>query len=278
MVSEFSQYVNGRRLYGDDFDESQIREWFADEAEGYADLVQEPEKTYQYHYHGLNRALGYSRLGDRRFRHALGFGSAYGDEFMPISNRIDRLTIVDPSDEFTSSDVCGTPCCYVQPEPSGILPFTDGTFDLVTCFGVLHHIPNVSAVLDEIRRCLEPGGAFLLREPTGSMGDWSEARAGLTKRERGLPRDWLQDAVTAAGFSIIAANEIGFRPLGATWAKLSGRSVYDTAVGTLADRMLASAFRWNYRYHATSIWERFRPSAIYLVLRKEGKLSDRCAA
>jgi SAM-dependent methyltransferase len=41
------------------------------------------------------------------------------------------------------------------------LPFDDGTFDCVHSFGVLHHIPDVGAVLEEIRRVLKPGGVLL---------------------------------------------------------------------------------------------------------------------
>jgi SAM-dependent methyltransferase len=40
------------------------------------------------------------------------------------------------------------------------LPFDDDTFDCVHSFGVLHHIPDIGAVLKEIRRVLKPGGVL----------------------------------------------------------------------------------------------------------------------
>lgn len=38
------------------------------------------------------------------------------------------------------------------------LPFPDNYFDCVYSFGVLHHIPEIAAVLNEARRVLKPGG------------------------------------------------------------------------------------------------------------------------
>ena len=40
------------------------------------------------------------------------------------------------------------------------IPFPDGYFDCVYSFGVIHHIPDVDAVVAEIRRVLKPGGVF----------------------------------------------------------------------------------------------------------------------
>jgi SAM-dependent methyltransferase len=40
------------------------------------------------------------------------------------------------------------------------LPFPDGTFDLVYCYGVIHHTPNTAAAAQEILRVLKPGGEF----------------------------------------------------------------------------------------------------------------------
>lgn len=64
-----------------------------------------------------------------------------------------------------------------------ILDFESEQFDLITCLGALHRIPNVSMVVNELYRCLGKGGYLLLREPVVSMGDWSVPREGLTKRE-----------------------------------------------------------------------------------------------
>lgn len=38
------------------------------------------------------------------------------------------------------------------------LPFSPGSFDHIYSFGVIHHTPNPTAVMDEIHRVLSPGG------------------------------------------------------------------------------------------------------------------------
>lgn len=49
---------------------------------------------------------------------------------------------------------------------NGKTTFPDNKFSFITCFMVLHHIPDeiLSSSIDEIYRILEPGGIFLIRE------------------------------------------------------------------------------------------------------------------
>lgn len=180
-------YLSGDELLGDDFTPEQIKEWYKDEEEGYAELGAKDRSSYRYVYHALNSLHGFKHLAKNRFENVLGVGSAYGDEFLPIAKKIDRLTILDSSDAFTSNKVHGLPCTFVKPSVDGKMPFDNNSFDLITCLGVLHHIPNVTFVTGEIYRCLSDGGSVLMREPIVSMGGWSKPRPGLTKRERGIP-------------------------------------------------------------------------------------------
>ena len=168
--------LSGNKLIGDDYDVEAIRDWFIDEGEGYAELGAKDRDSYSYKYHALNEMHGFAALPDYPVGHALGLGSAYGDEFCPIINRIKRITILDPSEQFKVTEIKGVPVDYQKPSPSGVIPFDDSDFELVTCLGVLHHIPNVSFVTSEIGRVLKRGCHALIREPCISMGDWRQQR------------------------------------------------------------------------------------------------------
>jgi len=68
------------------------------------------------------------------------------------------------------------------------LPFPDQSFDLVYSNGVLHHTPNTTAVVQEIRRVLRPGGkAIVMMYAEHSIHYWRELVGKL-----GLERDLLK--------------------------------------------------------------------------------------
>ena len=57
-------------------------------------------------------------------------------------------------------DTFGLPGQVLQADATRML-FPDASFDFVYTFGVLHHIPDVQAAMDEIRRVLKPGAEVL---------------------------------------------------------------------------------------------------------------------
>lgn len=57
----------------------------------------------------------------------------------------------------------------VRQHPAEKLPYTDGSFDLVTCRVAPHHFTDVAAFVKESARVLQPGGWFLLID--GSVPD-----------------------------------------------------------------------------------------------------------
>lgn len=64
-----------------------------------------------------------------------------------------------------------------------MLPFPDGTFDVVYSNGVIHHTPNTQSVIDEIYRVLKPGGkAIIMVYAEHSLNYWSAKVAKLGLR------------------------------------------------------------------------------------------------
>lgn len=98
-------HLNGERLYGDDFTIGQIRQWYEEESEGFADLGSKDRLNYAYSYHVINHVHGFSKLKTSFFENVLGIGSAYGFEFLPIINKIGNLSIIEPSEHLKSDRI-----------------------------------------------------------------------------------------------------------------------------------------------------------------------------
>jgi SAM-dependent methyltransferase len=105
------------------------------------------------------------------------------------------------------------------------LPFTDGSFDLVTALDVVEHLDDDLAGLKEMHRVLRPGGSALLFVPAfmflwGVQDDVSNHRRRYTLKD-------LKQTVRAAGFEIeraTYANITFFLPilLGRALMRLTG--------------------------------------------------------
>ena len=53
------------------------------------------------------------------------------------------------------------------------LPFTDNSFDVVTCIQSFHHYPDSDKAMQEVLRVLKPGGVYLLSDTgVGGIAAW----------------------------------------------------------------------------------------------------------
>jgi len=261
----FDEFSNGKTLYGDNFSPEQIEAWFRDEAEGYYKLPEERQPGI-YAYHARNWWHGFRYLPQHAFEHVLCLGGAFGDELQPILGRARKVTILEPAGGFQNPKFE-----YVMPNTSGHVPFADETFDLITCFGVLHHIPNVSTVLHELARCTKRGGWQLICEPTHSMGNWDRPRHLLTPRERGIPISILRRIVEQSGLRTVHERRCMFALTSRLQSLFPKRKfVFNSTWVTVLDDHLSNLPIWAQKYHATNILQKLRPLAVFLVLRKQG--------
>jgi len=177
---------------------------------------------------------------------------------------------LDPSSEFAAHHVLeGIPVTYLAPRIDGVMDFPDNSFDLITCFGVLHHIANVSKVLAECYRCLIPGGVMLCQEPIVAQGDWRRPRPGLTKNERGIPLAVFDKMVRDAGFLVERKSLFDFSPFVRLMHNI-GLPVFANPVTTRIDSVLARVFSFNTRYFRVKLLEKIGPASAFFVLRKVG--------
>lgn len=261
-----SDWASGDHLRGDDFSDTQIAEWFADEQRGYFDLTNGKAQSRP-EYDALYELTLFRYVRDTTHKMVVAIGSAGGQDIRLIASNTHKFIIIEPTREFWRERIGGTPAEYRTPSLRGRVDVPDASVDMVVALNVLHHIPNVSDVLREIHRILRPGGRLLLKEPITTMGEWTPPRHGLTKNERGLPEKWLLRRLPDLGFTIERATPCYFPP----WVRVMD------AIGVLPhqhfltmhiDLLLSRLTRWNARYYRPSFFRKFAPAALAIVARK----------
>ncbi len=265
------EFLTGDKLFGDDFTIEQIQKWYEEEAEAYADLEDNKNrKDSDYGYHELNKLHGFNKIKSETLDQVLGFGSAWGYEFAPIVSKINNLTIIDPSDNLVNNKIGHLTPKYVKPEVNGKLIFNENSFDLITCFGTLHHVPNVSFVVKELYRVLKPGGYLLIREPINSMGDWTKPRPGLTVNERGIPVS-IFDAIFKEKGAKIVSKQYCLTMTSFLQRKIGNKinkKIFTYKSYIALDRFLSKLLKNNVKYDPNTKWERISPTSIFYVISK----------
>ena len=75
--------IKGKKLYGDDFNEEMINEWYNSASKSYTEQFDNSQniENYTYKYHSLIKILGYSKIPKEiKFKNILSFGGGYGYE------------------------------------------------------------------------------------------------------------------------------------------------------------------------------------------------------
>lgn len=267
MKSLDSEYLLGNLLIGDDYTQAQILEWFEAEMNSYHEMVAERPNEYRYEYHQLNKLHLYNHINLGHNLDLLGFGSATGSELLPLATKARTLTIIEPGN-FSPIAIEGIDIRKIKPSACGTLAIPSNSIDVATCFGVLHHIPNVTYLLSELFRVLKPNGYLLLREPIVSMGDWNNPRKGLTKRERGIPYQLLTTGLARIGFTVTYSSVCDFSPA-VRLAKLLGlKTPFNNYLFVRLDQILSRTFFWNYKYHQPKKLSKIAPSSAAFVCKK----------
>ncbi len=125
--------------------------------------------------------------------HVVGVDISYSD-LKIAARRYPRLTLVAMSGER--------------------LGFKDRAFDAIEARDVLEHVDDLEAVLDEIRRCLKPGGEVVAEVPYWKSERWLTQLRPSYPREihhvRVFEKNELEDIMIRRGFSLSRKMRRGF--------------------------------------------------------------------
>lgn len=252
---------------GDDFTDEQIAAWFSDEQLGYFNLKGSAQERPE--YSALNELTLFRHIRRQKFGVCLALGAARGLDIEPLAPMVGRFLVVEPARDYWRNSIGAKPAEYREPTLRGAIDIPAGSMDLAVAIGVLHHIPNVSDILRELHRALKPGAPLLIREPMVAMGDWTKPRPGLTKNERGIPREWLLSALRDVGFGVERATPCNFAPIPAVFHRL-GILPYESGAVTRLDLVTSALTAWNARYHRQSLLRKFAPASLAVVARMPG--------
>ena len=111
----------------------------------------------------------------------------------------------------------GVRLCAIVRADAELLPYEDEYFDSVVCRGSLHHMPNLDAVLCELRRVLRPGGRLVVSEPCNDSWLVRTARRCLyvlsnrfEEADEGYSSDEFNRCIRSAGFRILESRRFGY--------------------------------------------------------------------
>jgi len=266
------EFLTGNNLVGDSFDFKQIEQWYKEEEEAYATLSLNDD---EYLYRNINNYYGLEKLiSTKKDINILCFGAAYGGEITAIEDILKKHSIqnysiimIDSSTEMLKVFSEKNKHIHtLKAQINGEIKLEENSIDLITCFGVLHHIPNVSFILQEFHRILKPNAIAFIREPISSMGDWRTKRYGCTINERGIPVNYFHKICRNTHLSIQNEQYAFFPPLIILGKKL--RLTMASVTLIKLDRIFSFLFTWNVKYYRKYFLDKFAPSSCYWTLKK----------
>ncbi len=183
------------------------------------------------------------RVAADRPQHVLDWGAGHGQMTARLMDHGIRVTAYDyEPDAPAGRRPLNHADAEVDHSPDPVaLPYGDGTFDAVLSCGVLEHVADPDASLDEIHRVLAPGGRlYVYKLPNRrSYLEWLARRLGLYYHgklplDRVYTEDSARDILERHGFAVRELRPANMLPLTAIGRRRRATEVVWRANVTLA--------------------------------------------
>ncbi|MFQ5645980.1 MAG: methyltransferase domain-containing protein [bacterium] len=104
----------------------------------------------------------------------------------------------------------GYPRVYFSRSDIRGLPFGNGAFSFITCFGVIEHFEDPVLILKEFQRVLAPGGILFLDTPNHGLWEHWNRFFPIDEDEAYYSPDELSRIAEKAGLKVIGKKAVGF--------------------------------------------------------------------
>lgn len=262
---EFERYARGEKLYGDDFSGEKILAWYKDEEHASFEIYNGVD-TMQ--YDALNEHYAFSKLRMRFYEKCIALGIADGKDIEPFSSQVGEIIGIEPEERWWKKMIGNTKATYLKPAFDGNIPIQSNSCDIAICFGVLHHIPNVSFLVGELSRVLKVNGVAVFREPVSMMGDFRIPRPLMSPHERGIPPRIFKKILKQSGFHLKSFILFDNPLVSRTAQKIGFAKPYNNKFFVNLDMFMSYVFKWNIHYFPKNIFQKIAPSSVFIIVEK----------
>lgn len=264
--------INEFNLKGNEFNPEQIKKWYDEEEEWHNQFPEGRNEADDYWiiYEVFNRKYAidkYAKL--TKESKVLSFGCAEGSDTAKLYREYGfKLYGIESSEKLIEAFKNNFPKAGIEKAAiEGDINYPSDFFDYVFCFGVLHHIPNVSKVLNEFHRVLKTGGVAIIREPVCWMYSGKTRPADLSPNERGIPVSFFRQEFEKMNFEILEIHKSYYKPLMHFLRKSKFLSGFPDAM-YFTDRFLCSLPDTG-KYYPETFADRLSASSAYYCIRKK---------
>jgi SAM-dependent methyltransferase len=270
--------INGNILAGDNLSAENLLNWYKEEEQAFSlDEVEEytgnTKTDFFYEYlRSLQFRLSrvFHNAESRKLLKVLCIGPGDGAEVKMIKGlKNENLYFIESSPAFIQllrKNFKGSR--IIKSNPLGDFDMKDSSVDIVLCFSVLHHMPNVSKILEECYRVLNNDGTLLVREPCSSMGDWKDPKRKCTPNERGIPKNWIYRKSNIIGFSKIYSWPIAFLPLSKIFKLLGLQFLIKSKFYFYLDFFISRVVLFNNQYFRKNFISKIAPNVFFYEIKK----------